>query len=110
MATKQQAAEAVKRDKKGVRDEKGRFAPGNKTGGRKQMSQEIKDMLQAAAPDAVQLLIDTMQDETEKTGLRVRCAETILERVYGKNPQPIEGNVESTIRIVMEGDLEAYSA
>lgn len=74
------------------------------------MSQEIKDMLQAAAPDAVQLLIDTMQDETEKTDLRVRCAETILERVYGKNPQPIEGNVESTIRIVMEGDLEAYSA
>lgn len=110
MATHKQAAEAVNRDKSGVRDEKGRFAPGNKTGGRKKIPKAVKDMLQAAAPDAVALLIRTMQNSEEKSELRVRCAETILERVYGKNPQPIEGAVDSTIRIVLEGELGDYSA
>lgn len=46
-------------------------------------------MLTAACPDAVRLLVDTMQDENVKRDLRVDCANTIIERVLGKAAQPI---------------------
>ena len=43
----------------------------------------------AACPDAVQILVDTMMNENEKSALRVACANTIIERVMGKATQPI---------------------
>lgn len=91
------------------RDGRGRFRKGNKLGGRKRLPEDVKALFQAAAPEAVRLLIETMENPEVKPELRVRCAETILERVYGKNPQPIA--VENTaVQIVLEGDLREYSA
>lgn len=59
--------------------------------GRPKIRQDVKDMLKAAAPEAVKLLIDTMQNDCVKIDLRLDCARTILDRVYGKAAQPIEG-------------------
>ncbi len=74
--------------------------------GRKPVPQELKDMLKAATKDAAKLLIDTMKNDDEKIEMRIRCAETIMDRVYGKSTQPIES--DGTVRVILEG-LEDYA-
>ena len=73
----------------------------------KQAKRDALEMLRAAAPDAVALLLQVMQDESAKLDLRVKCAESVAYRVFGKAAQPIEGNLGAEIKIVMEG-LEEY--
>lgn len=87
------------------RDSAGRFVKGmsGNPKGMKPMPQEVKEMLKAAAPEAVKLLTDTMHDPKAKIDLRVKCAETVLDRVYGKATQPIEGNLDNKIEIVLGG-------
>lgn len=93
-----------------LRDEKsGRFLPGNKSGGRRAMSDEVKEMLLAAAPDAVRLLIETMNNASVQPKIRVRCAEIVLDRVYGKAPQPIEAEMNGGIEIVLAKELLDYA-
>ena len=105
---------SVKRAKNGEnraegRDANGRFGKGNSLGGRKAIAPDVKKMLQAAVPDAVQMLIDTMMDERIRPELRVRCAETIIERVHGKAAQPIEGDLAGGIIVTLGGELKDYA-
>ena len=103
---------AVKRGKNGVqpeRDSKGRFVAGNKAGGRKAIPQEVREMLQAATPAAVQLLVDTIDDKEARLDLRVRCAELVLDRVYGKATQPIEGDLSGGVIITLDTELSRYA-
>ena len=83
--------------------EKGRS--GNPSG-RRPVPKEVKDMLKAATGDAARLLISTVNDPEAKLELRIRCAETILDRVYGRAAQPIEA--DGAVRVVLEG-LEEYA-
>lgn len=70
--------------------------------GRPKIDPDAKAMLKAATPAAVKLLVDTLNDEAEKTETRVRCAETVLDRVYGKANQPIDlGGEVPKIEIVL---------
>ena len=87
------------------RDNAGRFQKGQSgnPGGRKPMGADVKEMLKAAAPQAVALLIETVNDPEVKMDLRIRCAETLMDRVYGKAVQPIEGNMDNKIEIVLGG-------
>lgn len=72
--------------------------------GRPKMSEDAKAMLKAATSDAVKLLVDTLNNPEEKTETRVRCAETVLDRVYGKANQPIDlGGEVPKIEIVLSG-------
>lgn len=71
------------------RNEKGRFVAGNKGGGRRKVPDEVKKMFLAATPDATRLLIDTMNNEDAPLKIRVDCANTVIERVYGKAAQPL---------------------
>ena len=92
------------------RDENGKFVKGH-TGnptGRKKVPEDVRKMLSSSAPDAVKLLVDTVNNENARLDLRIKCAETVLERVYGKAVQPIEGNMENKIEIVM-GGAERYA-
>ena len=74
--------------------------------GRAKIPEDAKAMLKAATPQAVKLLVDTLNNPKEKTETRVRCAETVLDRVYGKANQPIElPDKMPEIRIVL-GDAE----
>lgn len=83
------------------RDKTGKFVKGNKSGGRKQIPPDIKVMFEAASPDAVQLLIDTMNDEEQDRKLRVDCADKILDRHIGKPKQIADVDVNQAIRIVI---------
>ena len=79
----------------GNREKTGRFSKG-KSGnpsGRPATPKSVKDMLKAATKEAAQLLIDTVGNPEAKLDMRIRCAETILDRVYGKASQPIEGGL-----------------
>ena len=72
-------------------------------GGRPKVPEEIKEAFKAAAPEALDLLLKLMRDEKEKSEIRVRCAETVLDRGYGKATQFVEGNLDNKVEIVMKG-------
>lgn len=90
----------------GNRDEAGRFIKGQSGNpdGRKKMPQDMKKMLEAAAPEAVAFLIETMKNEKADPKIRVSCATRILERAYGKPNQPIlhDGSVDKDMRITFK--------
>ena len=87
------------------REKNGQFTKGSNgnPGGRPKVPDEVKAMLKAAAPDAVKLLTETMNNPNVRADLRIRCAETVMDRVYGKAVQPIEGNMDNKVEIVMGG-------
>ena len=74
--------------------------------GRPKVDKNVKEMLKAAAPKAAALLIETIEDPKVKMELRIRCAETVLDRVYGKATQPIEGAVVSLAAQISEEDAQ----
>ena len=91
------------------RDQKGRFVKGNPGGGRTPMSDEVKEMLKGATADAARLLIETMADESAPLKLRLDCAGAVMDRVYGRPTQPIDGELDAhsafevTIRVLDDG-------
>ena len=75
--------------------------------GRAKIPEDAKAMLKAATPAAVKLLVDTLNNTNEKTETRVKCAETVLDRVYGKANQPIDlGGEIPKIEIVLGNGKE----
>ncbi len=95
-----------------VRDKKtGRFLPGNKGGGRKPLDANAKAILEMAAPKAARYLVELIDDDTAPAKLRLRAAEVLLERVYGKPKQEIDANVNNSgiMAVAFEGDLDAWS-
>ncbi len=72
---------------------------------KKQARREVREILKAAAPDAAALLLRIMKDENAKPELRLRCAESVIDRVYGRASQPIEGLSGSELHIIIEGDM-----
>lgn len=76
-----------------------------KTEEQKQATRDAREMLKAAAPEAVALLIRTMHDEEAKLDLRLRCAETVCDRAYGKSPQPIIADVAAEVCVTL-GEAE----
>ncbi|MBR5484880.1 MAG: hypothetical protein IKV41_00015 [Oscillospiraceae bacterium] len=67
---------------------------------------EVKDMLIEAVPMAVQALIDIIADSEAAPNLRIKCAETVLERVYGKSGQLLETSTPPQIEVVMAKNLK----
>ena len=87
----------------------GRFTYGNRGGGRKEIPSDVREKLLAASPDAVKLLVDTMNDKGAELKLRLDCANRIIERVYGKPTQPIDGNLEGKIQILLSDEAKEYA-
>lgn len=94
-----------------ARNEKGQFVKGTSgnPNGRPQLSDKVKEMLKAATTEAAQLLIDTMNNPEVKPELRVDCANEILNRVYGKPTQPIDGEVSGGFEIILAGPVSQYA-
>ena len=67
----------------------GRFTKGNDGGGRKEIPAELKEAFRKASWKAHDVLVEILQDETAKDSDRIRCAEIILERGYGKPEQAV---------------------
>lgn len=89
-------------DKPLVRGEGGRFAKGNKAGGRKALPEDLKAAFRAASPEALATLIDVMR-HGKQDGSRVRAAEIILDRGYGKPVQAVDLTSEDnqTVGVVL---------
>ena len=71
--------------------------------GRPKMDDKTKTILKAAAPDAARLLVEMMNNPVTGEKTRLQAAQTILDRVYGKAVQPIEGGVDNKVEIVLGG-------
>lgn len=81
----------------------GRFAPGNKTGGRSRLSPEVREMLRAATVPAVQALLDALKAHSGKDAngdvipdhdIRVKAANALLDRGIGKAVQAVSIGLE----------------
>ena len=66
------------------RDEKGRFTKGNKAGGRKPLPKELTEDIRANAPEAIATIVSLMKNKRVSAGVRLACAEYLLDRGYGK--------------------------
>lgn len=73
------------------RNSSGQFTKGSSgnPGGRPKLPAELKQAFQEAAPEALRVLLDIMLDEEARAADRIRCAEVILERGYGKPAQEV---------------------
>lgn len=88
--------------------ETGRVIAGNSLnpGGRRRMPKEVRDMLDAATPKAAKTLVDALEAERAVVigsgdaaycemvpdyDLRIKAANSVLDRMYGKPTQTIGG-------------------
>lgn len=81
---------AKKREPTQGRNARGQFTKGNSGGGRPKMPEEIREAFQKVCPEALEVLVSIMSDADAKDTDRIRAAEVILERGYGKAPQSID--------------------
>jgi hypothetical protein len=77
------------------RDNTGRFVKGNKSGGRPAQPEEFKRVVRENALPALLTLIEIMRDADAKQADRIKAAEIVIERAYGKAPQAVDMNVKS---------------
>lgn len=71
--------------------------------GKTPVPKDIKEMLKGATPDACRLLCNTINDESAKLELRIKCSEIVLDRVYGKPQQAVEVDAKSIPQVVFIG-------
>lgn len=83
----------------------GRFMKGYKGGGRPRLPEELKEAFRAAAPEALRVLVQIVNDEDAKHGDRIRAAEVILDRGYGKPVQAVDVDASSIPQVVFVGDV-----
>lgn len=70
--------------------------PGERRGGRQKgtpnkVTAEVRSLAQKYGEQAIEALADIMLDTEQSARVRVAAAKEILDRGYGKSPQPIEG-------------------
>lgn len=66
-----------------------------------------KDLLLRSGAAAVEVIVSLMQNEELKPELRLKAAESILDRISGKNA--LEGGGDAQGTIAFEGVLEEWS-
>lgn len=81
------------------RDEKGRFLKGSvpNPSGRPKTDETIRALFQPLVPKTIELIRNLLQDETAKPEHRLRAAEIVLNRVYGREPINIEESARTVI-------------
>ena len=72
---------------------------------------ELANLCREKAINALEVLVDIMNDDTEKASARVHAANVILERGYGKAPQEIilAGDQERPLHSFSKIELVAVS-
>lgn len=104
MAKKETPSKGAKKDRPdAVRGADGRFLPGNKTGGRTRMPEELVEMCRALSPQAIETAKKIMLDKEARAGDRLRAAEIILDRGYGKPQQAVNLEVEKVAPVIFIG-------
>ena len=86
-------------------------APKHKRGSAE--SQAVRELLVRESPQAVAFLVQLMCDEEQKVELRMKAAESILDRACGKpssSPASVGGGgTGGEISVRFEGELEEWS-
>lgn len=72
----------------------GRFIKGNPGGGRPRMPEELKADFRACAPEALDTILAILRDGDAPHRDRLRAAEIILDRGYGKPVQAVDLSAE----------------
>lgn len=70
---------------------------------------KMKKMLEAASVPALELLIQTMQNEEVKLDVRLDCAREVMNRAYGKSQQIAGETKEEPIQIVLADEVKRYA-
>lgn len=91
--------------KKKERDSRGRFAKGNPGGGRPRNTKAQNDALQQLR-DLSPIAVDTMRrilaDPDASSAIKVKIAEIILDRTYGKPRQDVDATISNGEDFVLE--------
>ena len=85
------------------RTDKGRFAPGasGNPGGRPKLPGEMREMFQAKAPEAFEVLCKHLHATDPRVS--VSAATQILDRAYGRPVQSIDANInDDPVRYIVE--------
>lgn len=83
------------------RDAKGRFAKGNKSGGRP----EKPDWLKGKGIEALQFAYSVMHDGEQKTDLRLQAAKMLAEYDLGKPKQQVDVDALNLAPVVICGTV-----
>lgn len=94
-------------DEQVAREKNGRFKKGvsGNNGGRPKLPEELKEAFKAAAPDALRVLVGIINDETARHSDRIRAAEVVLDRGYGKPVQAVDLDASSIPQVVFLNDV-----
>ena len=68
----------------------GRFVAGNSCGGRKPIPEDLREAFQLLGHDALEMLRSVMLDENARNADRIKAAEIILDRGYGRPRQALD--------------------
>lgn len=87
------------------RDAKGRFVKGQSGNvyGRTPMPAEMMELARASAPKALELAARYIDDDELDPRVRLKAAELLLDRGYGKPAQSVSMDVQSAPRVVFVG-------
>lgn len=79
-----------------TRTARGYFAPGvsGNPHGRPPLPREMKEVLESAAPRAIARLIELIESDDERVA--AACANSVLDRLYGKPTHVTDAKVETT--------------
>ena len=83
-------------EKPAIRNSSGKFKKGvsGNPNGRPKIPQEFKDIVKANTVKAINTLVNIMDDASAKEADRIKAAEIVIDRAYGKAAQPIMGDKE----------------
>ena len=73
-------------------------------------AEEVRRLLSTYAPEAVAFLVEIMRDAAQKPELRMKAAESVLDRACGKaSAAATEQAVAPPATVLFEGVLEEWS-
>jgi hypothetical protein len=86
------------------RDTKGRFVAGvsGNPGGRPVLPEELKRLCQAKGEEAINTALEIMDDPDQPAVARLKAAEILLDRGYGRATQHIEAEVKTEPVVCVE--------
>lgn len=96
---------AIRKKAGAVRDKKGRFVKGQSgnISGRASIPDDIKQAFKEASKDACEVLCKIVNDDNAKDSDRIRAAEVILDRGFGKPVQAVDLDAKNIPQVVFTG-------
>lgn len=81
------------------------FQPGQSgnPSGRPKIPEEVKAAFRAATPRAFEVLCEIMDDEGAKDSDRIKAAEVIMDRAWGKAVQAVDVDAKNIPQVVIVG-------